>query len=76
MIKTLVRYGDSLALVIDRPILDLLKLEVDTQLEITIDGQRLIIAPASDPKPREESFRAALEKTNSRYGKALKKLAE
>jgi antitoxin component of MazEF toxin-antitoxin module len=76
MIKTLTKHGNSLALVIDRPILDLLKIEADTQLEITTDGQRLIIAPASDPKPREERFRAALEKTNARYGKALKKLAE
>lgn len=76
MIKTLTKHGNSLALVIDRPILDLLRIEADTQLEITTDGHRLIIAPASDPKPREGRVRAALEKTNARYGKALKKLAE
>ena len=76
MIRTLIRYGDSYALIIERPLLDLMKIEVDTPLEITIDGQRLIITPASDPKPREERFHAALDKTNARYGKALKKLAE
>ncbi|MBX3729849.1 MAG: AbrB/MazE/SpoVT family DNA-binding domain-containing protein [Candidatus Sumerlaeia bacterium] len=76
MIKTLAKHGNSLALVIDRPILDLLKIEADTRLEVTTDGQRLIISRAEDPPARDANFRAALEKTNARYGKALKKLAE
>jgi len=46
MIKKLVAVGNSLGLIIDRPILELLKIERDTPLEITTDGEALIIRPA------------------------------
>jgi len=46
MIKTLTPIGNSLGLIIDRPILNLLNIERDTALEITTDGQTLIIRPA------------------------------
>jgi antitoxin component of MazEF toxin-antitoxin module len=75
MIKKLTRHGNSLALVIDKPVLDLLKIDADTPLEITTDGQVLVVAPAIDAK-RTTRFKKALEKTNRRYAKALKKLAE
>lgn len=75
MIKNLVKHGNSWALVIDKPVLDLLKLDPQTPLEITTDGQSLVIAPAKSPE-RAKAFKAALDKTNRRYGKALKKLAE
>ena len=52
MVKTLTKHGNSLALVIDKPILDLLKIEADTPLSISTDGRCLIIAPA-DPKRRK-----------------------
>jgi antitoxin MazE len=74
MVKTLTKHGNSLALVIDKPILDLLKIEADTPLEITTDGQRLMIAPA-DPK-RRRKFEAALADTLEKYPKMLKRLAE
>ena len=38
MIKRLTRHGNSLALVIDRAILELLKVDPDTPLELTTDG--------------------------------------
>ncbi len=75
MIKNLVKHGNSWALVIDKPILDLLKFDPEHPLEITTDGQTLVIAPAKSTE-RQTKFKAALAKTNLRYGKALKKLAE
>lgn len=75
MIKTLTKHGNSYALVIDRAILDLLKLEPDSPLEISTDGTALIIQPVRDAKRRQE-FEKALKQTNKRFGKALKKLAE
>ena len=75
MIKTLTRHGNSLALVIDRAILDLLKIDSDTPLEISTDGQALVVAPVRDGA-RQKKFRLALEKANRRYGRALKKLAD
>ena len=47
-VKKLTRHGNSLALVIDRPILDLLNIDTDTPLDITTDGKRLIVAPAGE----------------------------
>ncbi|MDX1945791.1 MAG: hypothetical protein SFU86_10375 [Pirellulaceae bacterium] len=75
MIKTLTKHGNSWALVIDKPVLELLNIQPDTPLKLRTDGQTLIIAPAEDT-PRKEKFRKALEQTNRRYGKALKRLAE
>ena len=75
MIKKLTRHGNSLALVIDRPILDLLKIEADIPLDISTDGQVLIISPVRDME-RQKKFKKALESTNQRYGNALKNLAD
>ncbi len=75
MIKNLVKHGNSWALVIDRPILDLLKIDPEAPLEISTDGRSVLIAPAggSDHKAR---VRAARAKVKAKYSKAFKKLAE
>lgn len=75
MLKTLTKHGNSYALIIDRAILDLLNITPETPLEISTDGRTLTVAPAADPK-RRTRLDAALKKTNRRYGRALKKLAE
>ena len=75
MIKRLTKHGNSLALVIDRGILDLLEIDADTPLSLTTDGTCLVIAPVRDAG-RQKAFRAALEKGNRKYGKMLKRLAE
>jgi antitoxin MazE len=75
MIKKLTKHGNSWALVIDKPVLDLLKIAPETPLEISTDGQTLIVTPVPDAK-RKAKFKAALEETNRKYGRALRKLAE
>ena len=75
MIKNLKKHGNSMALVIEKPILDLLGANADTPFDITTDGQALILTPVTDPS-RQEAFRAALDRTNTRYARTLKKLAE
>lgn len=75
MRKTLVRHGNSSALVIERAILDLLDIDQETPLDITTDGQALVITPVRDPK-RKERFGKALDSVNRRYGRALKRLAD
>jgi hypothetical protein len=56
-------------------VLELLNIDPETPLKIRTDGQTLIIAPA-DETSRKQKLRAALDETNRRYGKALKRLAE
>jgi antitoxin component of MazEF toxin-antitoxin module len=75
MIKRLTKHGNSLALVIDRGILELLEIDADTPLSLTTDGKCLVVAPVRDPK-RQKAFRAALDEGNRRYGKMLRRLAD
>ena len=73
--KKLVKHGNSLALVIDRPILELLGIDADTPLDITTDGEVLIVSQARDDA-RSRAFTAALDRVNRRYGRVLKRRAE
>ncbi|MFO7956368.1 MAG: AbrB/MazE/SpoVT family DNA-binding domain-containing protein [Candidatus Brocadiia bacterium] len=75
MVKTLIRHGNSYALIIDKPILDLLQIGPDTPIEIRTDGDVLVLAPQRDPE-RQARFEEALEDTNSRFGRALENLAD
>ena len=76
MLKSFARHGNSLALVIDKSILELVRMDPAQPVEIsTDDGRRLIISPVSDEK-RRNKFRSALEAVNKRHAKSLKKLAE
>ena len=75
MVKRLTKHGNSLALVIDRGVLDLLDIDAKTPLSITTDGKCLIISPVRDPK-RRRAFQAALEEGNRKFGKMLKRLAD
>ena len=75
MVKRMTKHGNSLALVIDRGVLNLLEIDADTPLSVTTDGKCLIVTPVRDHE-RQKRFRAALEKGNKRYGPALKRLAD
>ncbi|MEI6243200.1 MAG: AbrB/MazE/SpoVT family DNA-binding domain-containing protein [Chlamydiota bacterium] len=74
--KKLTKHGNSYALVIERPILELLGIDSDTLLEIsTPDGCSIIITPIKNVKQRK-NFKSALRKINKRFGRTLKNLAE
>jgi antitoxin component of MazEF toxin-antitoxin module len=75
MVKKLTKHGNSLALIIDRPILELLKIGEDTPLDLTTDGEILIISPQRDRK-RQKQLDETLAKINRKYGKMLKRLAD
>jgi antitoxin component of MazEF toxin-antitoxin module len=74
MTKKLVRHGNSAALILDKPILDLLNLTMDTPLEISTDGQSIVISPATEGS--EDRFRASLDRINAQFSGTLKRLAE
>lgn len=75
MTKTLTRHGNSAALVIDKPIMELLKITMDTPLEISTDGKNLIVSPVQDVG-RARRFRAALKAVGKRHAKTFAKLAK
>ena len=74
MKKKLTTVGNSLALIIDRPILELLGIDAETELDIRTDGKGLNIRPVR--KSHRASVAAATEKMMKTHEKTLCKLAE
>ena len=74
MIKKMVQHGNSAAIIIDKPIMELLDFDLDTPLEISTDGKNLIVSPITDAK-RMEKLEASLSKINKKHKKTLEKLA-
>lgn len=75
MVKTLTKHGNSYALVIDKPILELLRVTPETKFEIMTDGQSLVLTPLRNPQ-QEKKFEDALKMVHKRFGRAMKRLAE
>jgi len=75
MTKKLIRHGNSAAVVLDKALLDLLKVEMDTPLEITTDGKNIIISPqqSADAEP---TLLASLERINHKHSSTLSRLAK
>ena len=74
MIKKLTTHGNSMALVIEKAILDLLRITPKTPLEISTDGKNIVISPINS-LGREKVFKSAIDKINNKHGKTLKALA-
>jgi antitoxin MazE len=75
MNKTLIKHGNSLALVIDKPILEMLQITADTPLELSTNGDAILIRPIRD-KRRQRKLEAALESINQKFGDDLERLAQ
>ena len=75
MVKRLIQHGNSVALVIDKPIMEMLNISNDTTFDISTDGKNLILSPQSRPNQQNDIMNS-LEKINKKYGKVLKKLGE
>ncbi len=73
MRKRLSAVGNSYGLVIEKPILELLKIDRDTDLEMTTDGERLIIEPIRKGK---KTLRASAEKIMKKHEATFRKLAK
>lgn len=74
MRKNLTSIGNSLGLVIEKPILELLNITKDTPLEMTTDGHRLILEPLRES--RQEQVQAAAERVLREHDETFRKLAQ
>ncbi len=74
MIKKLTTIGNSLGLIIERPILELLRIDRDTPLEVRTDGEALIIRPVREE--HRARVRAAAKRMMDSHDETLRKLAE
>jgi antitoxin MazE len=75
MIKTLRPMGNSYGIIIDRPIMDLMGIEPDSQLELTVQDGGLLLRPVS-AKDHKARVRAAAKKVAAIHRAALKELAD
>ena len=73
MIKKLTAIGNSLGLIIERPILELLDIDRETPLEVRTDGEALNIRPQR--KNRSARLKASAERMMDTHDETLRKLA-
>ena len=74
MIKQLTKIGNSMGIIIERPILELLKIDRNTPLEIRTDGEGLIIRPLREQE-RAKRVSAAAERVADTHAETFEKLA-
>jgi len=74
MIKKLTVIGNSLGLIIEKPILELVGIDKDSPLEVTTDGEGLIIRPQRTSKAAR--LRKAADRMMEAHDETLKKLAD
>ncbi len=79
MNKRLSVIGNSLGLIIDKPILELLNINRDTLLEVKTDGEALIIRPAlkeTTHPSRAHRIKELSRKVAEAHADAFEKLAQ
>ena len=75
MIKKLTRTGNSVALVLDKPLLEALGLNEDSEVEVSTNGQILVMTPKRD-SGRTRKLKRILDELDAEYGGVFKRLAE
>jgi len=76
MIKRLRKVGNSNALLLDKPIMELIGLEEDGEVQLIVDGGCLIVAPTNPRTADRQRFEKALERVVAERRELLRKLAE
>ncbi len=75
MPKRLVKHGNSRAIVIDKAILELLKIDDDTDLDLSTDGRSLVITPVGEPDERRARLQTLSEQLMNENDDLLRRLA-
>lgn len=74
MIKKLQRHGNSVALIIEKPVMQALGITEETPLQVTVNGNALVITPAN-VGVGPERMKTTIKALRKRYGSMLKRLA-
>jgi antitoxin component of MazEF toxin-antitoxin module len=75
MKKTLTRTGNSLALVLDKSLLEATGIDADTRLEVSTDGDVIVISPIRSPK-RTARLRRIMKDLDREHAGAFARLAK
>ncbi len=74
MRKKLSAIGNSLGIVIEKPILELLDIDRETELDVRTDGERLVIEPIRAAK--RTKVKAAVQRAMTAHDATLRKLVK
>ena len=74
--KRLQAVGNSSGIIIDKPILELLRITPQTELDVSTDGERLIITPIRTASDRELRLEQAQQRTLTSHKHTFRKLAK
>jgi antitoxin component of MazEF toxin-antitoxin module len=75
MEKKLTKTGNSLALVLDRELLEQTGISADTVLDVSTDGDVIVVSPRR-AKGRAEKLRKVMARADQRYGGVFRRLAK
>ena len=75
MKKKLTRTGNSVALVLDKPMLKQLGVDETSEVEVSMNGDVLVLTPVRDDT-RDEDFRKSADKIHSKYAGLFRRLAK
>jgi antitoxin MazE len=76
MVKHLQAVGNSSGIIIDKPILELLRITPETELDVSTDGERLIITPVRADANRKSRMARAQTRTIANHERTFRKLAK
>ena len=76
MTKRLQTIGNSAGIILDKPILELLGITPETDLELTTDGARLIITPRRSADARGRKLARVQQRTLKNHERTFRKLAK
>ncbi len=75
MKKKLTRSGNSVALVLDRDLLEAAGLDAGATVEVSTDGEVIVISPVRGAR-RTERLKRVMARAHDRYAGAFRRLAE
>jgi len=75
MKKRLTRTGNSVALVLDRPLLEELGLKEDAEVELSTNGDVLVVTPIRE-HARRRKLNKILDEMDQQYSGVFRRLAE
>jgi antitoxin component of MazEF toxin-antitoxin module len=75
VVKRLTKTGNSLALVLDKKLLELTKIDAKTPLEVSTDGDTIVITPVRD-KRRRNRLKKIVAELDEKYANVFRRLAE
>ena len=75
MVKKLARLGNSRAVIIDRPLMELMGIDDETSLKLTVVGRKLTIEPVGDDD-RDARFKEIMHRTGRKNAELFRRLAK